>query len=308
MRLRVFEAPTLQQALAAMRRELGPDAVILGTREGPHGARVTAARAVDEPPPARLLEVEPTAVAAALARYLGAHRLLESHRRRLLEAAEASGLAEAEAALAHALAQLGRFTAPDVAARGRWALVGPPGSGRTTLLARMAATARLAGTAVRTASLDLERAGVRARTEALLTPLGLGLEPVEAAVAGDAALVLVDTAGVDPFDGAALARLAATLERLRLAPLLVLPAAQDALDAFEIASNFRALGCEHALITRLDTVRRLGGVVGLLAAGPALVGATASPRLAHGIRPLTPAALARLLIRLTPSDLRESDP
>ncbi len=299
MRLRVFEAPTVQEALAEMRRVLGADAVILGAREGPEGARVTAALALDEPAPGHLLEEGGDAeVAAVLARVLAAHRLLDGHRRALLEDATASGLADPEAALAHALARLGRFAPPATLLRGRFALVGEPGGGKTTLLARLAAAARLGGHSVCAATLDGGRAGTRARTEALLAPLGLELAEPEALTSATADLVLLDTAGLDPLDGAALARLVERVEGLGLAPVLVLPALHDALDAFEIASNFRALGCERAVVTRLDTARRLGGVVGLLAAGPALAGVTTGPRLAHALRPLTPAALARLLIHL----------
>ncbi len=299
MRLRVFEAPTVQEALAEMRRVLGPDAVILGTREGPEGARVTAALALDEPAPGHLLEEgDDPDVAAALARVLAAHRLLDGHRRTLLEAASACGLADPEAALAHALARLGRFATRAALTRGRFALVGEPGGGKTSLLARLAAAARIEGRSVCVATLDGERAGTRARTEALLAPLGLELAEPDALASAPAELVLLDTAGIDPFDGAALARLVERADALGLAPVLVLPALHDALDAFEIAANFRALGCERAVITRLDTARRLGGVVGLLAAGPALAGVTTGPRLARTLRSLTPAALARLLIQL----------
>ena len=42
MRLKVFSGRTVHEAMAALRRALGDDAVILATEEGPDGVRVTA--------------------------------------------------------------------------------------------------------------------------------------------------------------------------------------------------------------------------------------------------------------------------
>ncbi len=49
MRLRVFEAPTSQQALARMREALGPDAIVVASRDVEGGVCITAAVETHDP-------------------------------------------------------------------------------------------------------------------------------------------------------------------------------------------------------------------------------------------------------------------
>jgi len=298
MRLRVFEAATAQDALEAVRRALGPDAAILATTRVGDRVRVTAAIEFDAGIPDELLASDALErVAAETRACLAAHRLLRPHLERLVDEAAGCGLTETEPALAHALAALGSFARPRMLEDGPVAVVGPPGAGKTTLLVRLAALRCLGGREVRVAVAADAQSGARERLAALLRPLGLA--PVDGLPdgAGAKSALLLDTVGVNPFDAR---DLAAVLERVRGAgctPLLVLPACTDAADAFDMAANFAALGVRHAVVTGLDRARRLGAVVSVLAAGTALCGVTVSPFLDRGILPLTPAGLARMLLR-----------
>ncbi|GBD40854.1 hypothetical protein HRbin39_00226 [bacterium HR39] len=296
MRLRVFEAATAQEALEAVRRVLGPDAAILATTRVGDRVRVTAAVDLDATPAEDILAgAGSERVASEVDACLAAHRVLPDQLGRLVEEAAGSGLAESEAALAHALAALGGFARPDVLHGGSLAVVGPPGAGKTTLIVRLAAAARLAGREVRVAVDGDLQAGARERLAALLRPLGLQASDGKDRD-GDGPL-LVDTVGTNPFDAR---ELAAVLERVRgrgCTPILVLPACTDAAEAFDAGCNFAALGVRRAVVTGLDRTRRLGSLVSLLAAGLVLCGATASPFLDRGVLPLTPAGLARMLLR-----------
>jgi flagellar biosynthesis protein FlhF len=51
MRLKLYRAPTMAEAMARVRAELGPDALILATRHVAEGVEITAALE-PEPPPA----------------------------------------------------------------------------------------------------------------------------------------------------------------------------------------------------------------------------------------------------------------
>ena len=53
MRIRVFTAPRMAEAMAMVRSELGADAVILGSRRTAGGVEVTAALETPEPAQAR---------------------------------------------------------------------------------------------------------------------------------------------------------------------------------------------------------------------------------------------------------------
>ncbi len=298
MRLRVFEAATAREALEAARRALGPDAAILATvREGDR-VRVTAAVDLEAAAPEEVLGPPDGArVAGEVESCLDSHRPLRPHLVRLVEAATACGIGEAEPALAHALAALGPFGRIDPAAEGPLAVVGPPGAGKTTLLVRLAAAMHLCGRPVRVLVAADSQCGARERLAALLRPLGIAPGTDGEAAADRRSGRLLDTAGVNPFDAR---ELTAVLERARsggFRPLLVLPACTDAGEAFDVASNFAALGVRRAVVTGLDRTRRLGAAISLLAAGVALCGATVGPYLDRLLVPLTPAGLARMLLR-----------
>ena len=96
------------------------------------------------------------------------------------------------------------------------------------------------------------------------------------------AVVLVDTAGVNPFRSGEVARLAQWLAPARAEVVLVLPAGTDAQDAIEIVGAFAAAGARRCVATRIDAARRVGAVVaagaaGLRSARPASARSSASP-------------------------------
>ena len=79
--------------------------------------------------------------------------------------------------------------------------------------------------------------------------------------------------------------------------MLVLPAGGDAAESAEAAAAFARAGARALIATRLDTARRLGGLLCAVQAGPmALLAAGASPRIADPLHPINPVSLARLLL------------
>ena len=125
MRIKLFQAANMADAMAQIRAELGADAIILEQRRTRYGVEVTAALEPDEPlliqpitPPAPLVTAGP----------LDFHNI-------------APGLAQAlaTAPLAESLATaLGFAPLPD----GRehpLLLAGPPGAGKTVTIAKLAA-------------------------------------------------------------------------------------------------------------------------------------------------------------------------
>jgi flagellar biosynthesis protein FlhF len=176
--------------------------------------------------------------------------------------------------------------------RGSVALVGPPGAGKTTLAAKLAARVR------RVRPLLLDAAGgsqLAEYAEALGATLRPALDP--AALAGTPRRAIIDMPGINPHDGAALRRTAELLRAARAEPILVLPADLGAADAAATARAFGPLSVRKLVVTRLDVVRRLGGVLAAAAAGGCdLVAASVTPHFAYGLRPLSPVVLARRLL------------
>ncbi|MFT8242859.1 GTP-binding protein [Roseomonas sp. BN140053] len=290
MRLRIFHASGMTEAMALVRIELGPDAVILSNRRTATGVEVTAALEGDEP---LLIPPEPLAAPfavpdAALAR----HNLPPALAGRL------------RGPLAPALAAALPFAPlPDAGARGI-ALVGPPGAGKTLTCAKLATRLVLAGKSPVVVTADAARAGAAEQLAAFTRLLGLTLAVAASPAQVARALhrrqpgqpVLLDTAGCDPFDGKQAEALLALLRAADAAPVLVLPAGLDAAEAAELARAFAALGARCMIPTRLDSARRLGSVLAAAEAGPlALSEAGTGPGAADGLTPLTPDWLAARL-------------
>ncbi|MBX9726556.1 MAG: hypothetical protein K2X09_04750, partial [Rickettsiales bacterium] len=81
-------------------------------------------------------------------------------------------------------------------------------------------------------------------------------------------------------------------------PILTCPAGMDADEAQEMASVFDFLAIERMIVTRLDAVRRLKSVFTAVATGGyAFSNLTNSATPTDSCQPLTPIALARLMLR-----------
>lgn len=294
MRLRLFRAARMTDAMAQLRAALGPDAVILATRRVPDGVEVTAALDVAEPVLILPHGAEPASASHPLAWHNTPADL----------AARLSG-----PDLATALADHLPF-AP-LPQRGRMLLAGPPGAGKTASCAKLAARYVLAGTPPLVVTTDGDRAGAVEQLAAFTRVLGvtLAVAPtpgtlVKALLRSTGAQpVLVDTGGIDAFDPAQLGEFQEVAEIVGGSVLLVLPAGLDAHDSREIAAAYRDVGASLLLPTRFDIARRFGGVLAAAAMGLALTEAGTGPGAADGLTPITPEWLAARLRAAMPEQL-----
>jgi flagellar biosynthesis protein FlhF len=184
-------------------------------------------------------------------------------------------------------------------------LVGAPGAGKTVSIAKLATRAVLARQKIRVISSDTVRAGAIAQLEAFTRLLGVTLHRAENArqlsdlvgAAREDETVLIDSAGINPYNASDRDELADLIRAARAEPIFVLPAGGDLFDTVEITQAFRALGSTRLLVTRLDMVHRLGSILAAAADSQlSFSDAGISPDVAQGLTPLNPVALARLLM------------
>jgi flagellar biosynthesis protein FlhF len=300
MRLKLYRASAMADAIARVRAELGADALILGTRRVGDGVEVTAALESEDdappplippPDPARLAAFEFHAVPAAL--HAAWHQ-------GPLDVALAGTLPFAALPLAGGAQPL--------------LLVGPPGAGKTLTIARLATRLVMAGVVPMVITADGKRAGATEQLAAFTKLLGINLvvasHPVTLGRAltqrPTAAPVLVDTPGSDPFDRGHQDELAALAATADATVVLVLAAGMDVAESADLAVAYQAAGAELLIATKLDLARRLGGILAAAATGKlALAEAGIGPGAADGMLPITPEFLATRLLERPRSDLRQ---
>lgn len=305
MRLKLFRAPTVAAAMARVRSDLGPEALILGTRRVAEGVEVTVAlepledRAPLDPPAPPPPVSSPTRA-----------QMLQWHG---VPAGVAARLQDGP--LEQALGAAMQFQPLDVQAGGApLLLAGPPGAGKTLTVARLAARLVMAGTPPFTITADGRRAGATEQLAAFTRLLGVTLivasEPAQLARAltrrQQNTPVLIDGPGLDPFDPAQRNELADLAAAGGAKIVLVLPAGLDPAEAEEVSAAFAALGATLLVVTRLDLSRRMGGVLAAASVGLALTEAGIGPGAADGLVPFTPAFLASRLVMPSPQTVQDA--
>ncbi len=308
MRLKLYRASGVSEAMAQVRADLGAEALILATRRVGDGVEVTAALEPEEDVPALPgvsfpLEAVPRLPA-------GSPRLAALRFHGVPEAL-VTPLMRGE--LASAVQRVVEFGALDLNAGSRPLLVvGPPGAGKTLSVARLATRLVMSDATPMVITADGRRAGATEQLAAFTRLLGLNLIVASHPVTLGRALarrpsgapVLIDAPGTDPFDSTQREEIAALAATAQAVVALVLPAGMDPAEAADLAHAFAEAGASLLIVTRLDITRRLGG---LLAAGGsgrlALAEAGIGPGAADGMVALTPALLSARLMQTTPSSL-----
>lgn len=306
MRLKTFTADDMAAAMKRVRAELGADAIIVSSHETADGVEVVAA--IDPAPEDNFeiapLSAEPSDSVDALQDILDYHRVPATLGEGLADAAAALDIDDAILALAGALDSRFAFSPLGNSRDKRpLLLIGPPGAGKTVTLAKLAARARLAKRSVAMITTDTLRTGAIEQFSGYAKLLRVDPQVAKTAdelrdaiAASQAAATVIDTTGANPFDDEDMRRLEDFIAATGAEPLLVLPAGMDADEAADMARAFATLGASRLIVTRLDTARRLGG---LLAAADAadlhLADVGTGPHLADGLAPLNPLAFARLL-------------
>ena len=315
MRIRIFRAPTLAEAMTQIRLELGADALILSDRSRDGFVEVTAALEASGAPELRTPaspqrerdkpasdDLEPFNAAppirgrASLDVLLGWHGLSPA-----LVAALASGPLEQACARTFRYAALRTGPGADPLL-----FAGPPGAGKTLTVARMATRLVLAGESPMVITADGKRAGAVEQLAAFTRLLGLTLVAANTPATLARALerrassqaVLIDAPGLDLDDPPQAETLHSLLAASNAAMALVLPCGLDPSEAQDIAEAHAAFGAQGLIATRTDLSRRMGGILCAAAAADlplseAGIGCDAADSLVA----MTPAFLAERLQR-----------
>ncbi|MEQ8433834.1 flagellar biosynthesis-like protein (FlhF) [Maricaulaceae bacterium MS644] len=321
MRLRTFSGASLSQVMSQVRRELGPDAVIVTTADAPGGGvevRAAAERGAvtvsGETADANLKRRDAERLKGRgdaaeglnrIARALVWHQVSERAAEAIMDAAVQMEDGEATATLARALDHRYGVHPAEIDHDRPLLIAGPPGAGKSSALAKLAARAVTSGGAPYIISADA-RAGAREQMAAYAHALGCQFE----SVAGPRELqtlltrlpdgpVLIDSPGVNPFELDDLEELSDLAEASDAEILAVMEAGIAPGDGEDAASLFASIGAGRIIATKIDAARRLGALLSFGEAGLAYAHISASPYIGAGLAPATALRLARALLEDT---------
>lgn len=284
MHYKRYYGATVRDALRAVREDLGPSALVLSTRTvrskglrgwiGGKGVEVTAVveraevsegrttRPADRQIPqnnAVAARLEAGGVDPLVARALAEHPALQ---------VRGVGGAVLKRALAE---QLQPLVAEHDDVAPVEVFVGPPGVGKTTTIAKIAAQARACGaTPFGLIAADGFRVGaveqLRIYAGIIGSPFHVARSGVElaAALEGGRRPLLVDTAGRSPRDTGSAEILDVLAGRSEVRRHLVLPAATSPGDARRVFDRFAPTRPDRLVLTRLDEVETIGPLLGVL--------------------------------------------
>ncbi len=297
-----------------VRDELGEESIIVSTADnGAAGVRITAAIEDIEPEFAPALANADAEPVDNICDVLDRHGVPRSLTDQMLNTATMLGGSELVPTLTGTLDLLFDFNPlPNAAPPRPLMFVGPPGTGKTSAIAKLATRLTMARTPVALITTDQSRAGAVEQISAYAHRLNLMVEATEdphtlatviSATASDH-FILIDSTGANPFDVDDMAKLLSLVGVTDIDPVLVLDAGRDAVEAARLAAAFKQIAPRRLLMTGLDLTQRLGAA---LAAADACQAAfcdfSATPNIADGLQPLNPVAMARLLLeeeRLSP--------
>lgn len=322
MRLKSFTANTMKEAMQMIRETLGEDAIILETREENGGRSVRVTAAIDKDTEATMpraaeevafddwsMEPENMDVAEEIGDILLRHAVPDNLIDDLVAQVNTMGLPDTGEAMLNALQTMFSFKPLPTKTYGRpLMLVGPPGAGKTLAAAKLSARGALVGQKMAVITTDVIRAGGVEQLEAFTRLMKIDLQkagtPKEIkdrlGQIKNVDQIVIDTAGVNPFDPESVKLLARMIAAAECDPVLVLPAGMDADEAGDVARVFSMVGAKSMISTRIDVARRLGSVLSAARLGGLnLAEVSNTAKVADGLSPLSAKRLVHLLMPRT---------
>lgn len=316
MRMKTYLCPSMTEAMNQIRRELGPDAIIISTFQEGDNVRVTAASDYEAPPAApteaRTPTVTPMQVYDRFRAMLTFHGTPADIAQMLYQKVSSLPNHVLEQGLPAILEKTFRlkpglleFQVP----QNPVVLMGPPGVGKTVTLVKLATELLIQNKPVQLVTCDILKAGAIGQLNTfankMQVPFYVAQTPAELktllAQKPENTYLLIDTPGMNPFHQEDLDRTAQLILTTKQPPWLVMSAGGDPLETLDHLEIFKQLGPCQMLMTRLDLAKRLGSLLSILAAGVLdLKAISMGPQISNRLKALDSSLLRDILVSHIP--------
>jgi len=314
-------AVSMPEALEKAKQTLGDNAVILSTEEGDDTITLTATTSSSTTSPFLLkkskTETEQTlfpiykdvlSAIRAVCDICDAHQLSYSFCEKWLKELS-KDFSGGSINLNKSLAEIVSFSSQwlhEMSSDEPIILVGPPGSGKTVTLAKIAVLLLSQNKQIEVLTLDTIKAGGPQQLQAYLNvmkqPLMVGHKHLLPALersqeTKNKSILLIDTQGINIFNEEDQDFIHQLSEQVKLPLTLVLPADINPLDAEETAKKFRYFNTEYLIATRFDVTKHYGGALNAVhASSLQLTAFSNGPALMESLHPLTAETMLSYLL------------
>lgn len=316
MKLKNFTAPSMIEAMALVREELGDDAIIISSANDNQGDFcITAAIEEDEinfdiAEKPEVINRKTHFDDTLLRECLEYHGLLDIVSSRILANIRKINLEEKifddRLLLEKSFSKIFNYSNVLDLNNPLKMFMGVPGSGKSTAIAKVATQAKIKGIQACVISTDNVRAGANNQLEAFAKILELdfyfckgerALFDLVQKVKGNYQIILIDTPGINPFLAEEVKKLSDLVSVVKAELILTMDAGKNTYEAVEIADIFTEIGATHLLPTRLDLTRRIGGLLSVAnCCELSFCAASVSAKIAQGLAEIDNKSLAKLIL------------
>lgn len=317
MKLKNFVAPDMASAFQMVREALGADAVIISQEKDGNG-NILITAAIEEPEEIDFdiedkVEVKPSRVVyddSLLRECLEYHGVLDVVKERILARTRKIALEENinndRRLLRECFASMFNYRNLLDLTNPVKMFMGVAGSGKSTAIAKVATQAKLNGIKSCIISTDNVRAGANSQLKAFADILetdfsfiksSRGLFDAVNAAKENYSLILIDTAGINPFLREEVEKVSLFTEAVKADMILTMDAGKNTYEAVEIADIFTEIGARWLLPTRMDLTRRIGALLSVASCCELnFCSASVSASIAKGLAEIDAKSLADLVL------------
>lgn len=298
----------MSKALEEVKASLGQDAIIVATEERDGKVTITATTVREHQPsiidfehPTSVQSLYPDALSAikAVCDICDAHQLGHVFCDHWLKELSRD-FAVMPVGITRSLAAIVPFCSSwleEISARQPIILVGPPGSGKTVMVAKIAAALLSQKRKIKVLTLDTIKAGavsqLQSYLEAMKQPLLIGQSHLRNVLrtcdsSENEEVVIIDTPGINIMNEQDQNFLYQFSQEVSFPLTLVLAADMNPMDAEETAKNFYYFNTRSLIATRMDMTKRYGGFLNAaMVCSLQIIAYSNTPTIGEGLHSLT---------------------